>query len=248
MLLFPFFQFFIIIKVHHGFWEFVILFLFFLFIRCLLLTCFLVLVFIQLFNIHAIFPNFSLLSLMTQHFEELLLAFRHKKLFEIHFIILFVLELLEQDCAQSHIHIEVSMFGGWFYKNHFHKFVQQRWSVVEFCQKLIWYGFKIIDWQLIQQYSNLSNHFIEFIFFCQWFLPETIHISSSFFVGKIKFSHVWRSLLILLSQTENKFESINFIIQYFILNIDFDIFISTSLFFIQIYLFILDFKRRSVSL
>jgi hypothetical protein len=67
-------------------------------------------------------------------------------------------------------------------------------------------------------------------------------------VGKIKLSHVWRSLLILLSQTENKFESINFIIQYFILNIDFDIFISTSLFFIQIYLFILDFKRRSVSL
>ena len=67
-------------------------------------------------------------------------------------------------------------------------------------------------------------------------------------MGKVKFSHIWRSLFILLSQAENKFESVNFIIQSFILNINFSIIVCIPLIFNEVSLFVFDFERRFVSL
>lgn len=114
LVLLPLPQLIIIIEVHDGLAEFfLVLFLGFL-----------------AHAIHRI-PPLSLLSFDIEHLEELLLAFAYQQLLEVHLVILLVVELLEEQSAQSDIDIEVGMLTGTLDEDHLHELIEQRWRVLE---------------------------------------------------------------------------------------------------------------------
>ncbi len=75
-----------------------------------------------------------LLLLFELHLVELLLALGDKELFEVELVVLLVVELLEEQYAESHVLHEEGVFGGGLHENNFLRGVKKSGAYHQFVE------------------------------------------------------------------------------------------------------------------
>ena len=143
---------------------------------------------------------------MTQHLVELALAFTDEKLLEVHLRVVAVFKLLEEECAQADVDIQVGMLEGTLLEDHLHQLIEQTGRELEIVQKARRNLGEVARGQFVQQNPDLADDLVEFVFLSHWGLPRHHH---AFLRRKVELSHVHRTLLVALLQAEDEFERVN---------------------------------------